>query len=252
LKYANEVVSVAEAQQKTVKENWLYLTVILYNELKDYDNVIIVLERLIREYPKKQYWMHLAGLYAEKDQEENALSAYYAAYVQDMLTRESEVIMLAQRLLNAEVPFEAARVVQKGMDDDLIKRNERNMKLLAQSWTMSQDTDRAIIAWAGATEFAEDGDIYYRLAQALANDDQHSKAVTSYRDAIKKGDLNKPHDVEFWMGISLMQLERWDEATKAFRSASKDKKKAKQCKQYMRYIKGEKRRQAALREMLEA
>jgi tetratricopeptide (TPR) repeat protein len=252
LTYAKQVVSVAESQQKTVKENWLYLLVILYNEVKDYDNVIVVLERLIVEFPKKQYWMHLAGLYAEKVQEENALAAYYAAYVQGMLTRESEVIMLAQRLLNAEVPYEAAVVVQAGIDSDLVKKDEKNMKLLAQSWTMSQDTDKAIKAWTGATEFAEDGEIFYRLAQAQANDDQHKNAVKSYRAALKQGDLNKPRDVEFWMGISLMQLESWDDATKAFRGASKDKKKAKQCKQYIRYIKGEKRRQEELRKMLEA
>ncbi len=252
LTVAKQVVAVAEGQQKTVKENWLYLLVILYNELKDYDNVVVVLERLLVEYPKKQYWMHLAGLYAEKDEEEKALSAYYAAYIQDMLTRESEVIMLAQRLLNAEVPYEAAVVVQKGIDSKLIKRDEKNMKLLAQAWTMSQDTGRAIKAWTGATEFAEDGDIFYRLAQAQANDDQHKNAVKSYRAALKEGDLNKPRDVEFWMGISLMQLESWDDATKAFRGASKDKKKAKQCRQYIRYIKGEKRRQAELRKMLEA
>jgi tetratricopeptide (TPR) repeat protein len=169
-----------------------------------------------------------------------------------MFTRESEVVMLSQRLLNAEVPYEAAIVVQQGMDEGLVKKNERNLKLLAQAWTMSQDVSNAIEAWSGATKYAEDGGIFYRLAQALANDDQHAKAVESYRDALKKGDLDKPRDVEFWMGISLMQLERWDEATTAFKSASKDKRKAKQCRQYIRYIKGEKRRQEELRKMLEA
>ncbi|MDK1023170.1 MAG: hypothetical protein QGD92_02940 [Gammaproteobacteria bacterium] len=252
LTFAEQVVAIAESQQKTVKENWLYLLVILYNELKDYDNVVVVLERLIVEYSKKQYWMHLAGLYAEKEQDEKALAAYYSAYLQNMLTRETEVIMLAQRLLNAEVPHEAAVVVQKGFDDGLIKRDEKNMKLLAQAWTMSRDTTKAIDAWGRATEYAEDGEIFYRLAQAQANDDQHKNAVKSYRDAIKEGDLNKPRDVDFWMGISLMQLERWDQAVSAFRSASKDKKKAKQCRQYIRYIKGEQRRQRELRKMLEA
>jgi tetratricopeptide (TPR) repeat protein len=138
------------------------------------------------------------------------------------------------------------------MDRKIVKENEKNMKLLAQAWTMSQDTSKAIKAWEDATKFAEDGEIYYRLAQAQANNDQHANAVKSYRNAIKEGDLSKPRDVDFWMGISLMQLERWDDATKAFSAASKDKKKAKQCQQYIRYIKGEKRRQKELQNMLEA
>jgi len=58
--------------------------------------------------------------------------------------------------------------------------------------------------------------------------------------------------VNFWLGISLMQLERWDQATRAFRESSrKDKKKQKQARQYIRYIAGEKRRQRELKKMLE-
>ena len=49
-----------------------------------------------------------------------------------------------------------------------------------------------------------------------------------------------------------MQLERGDSATESFRSAAKlDKKKAKQSRQYIRYIAGERRRQEELRKMLE-
>jgi tetratricopeptide (TPR) repeat protein len=249
---ALKVVEIAESQQKTVKESWLYLLVILYNELKDYPKVINVLERLIVEYPKKQYWMHLAGLYGETDQETNALAAYYAAYTQDMFKKNSEIIMLSQRLLNAEVPYEAASVLQKGIDDGIVDKNEKNMKLLGQAWTMAQETEKAIKAWKSATEFANNGEIFYRLAQALANDDQHQNAVTAYRDALEQGGLKKPQDVEFWLGISLMQLENWEAAKVAFRAASKDKKKAKQCRQYIRYIDGEKRRQSELKKMLEA
>lgn len=250
LKTALELEQLAVALQKTIKENWYYLQVILYNELEDYDNVIAVLERLIVLYPKKQYWMHLAGMYAEKELDEKALSAYYATYAQGLMTRESEVVMLTQRLLNAEVPFEAGSVLQKGMDSGLINKNEKNLRLLAQSWSMSQDMDRAIESWRAATKFSEDGQTYYRLGIALANEDRHKEAVKAYEDALEGGDLNNPRDVSFWMGISLMQLTRWDNATSAFRDAAKDKRKAKACRNYIRYISGEKRRERELKKML--
>lgn len=253
LKTALLVEQIATEQERTMKENWWYLQVILYNELSDIDNVIDVLETLIINYPKKQYWMHLAGMYGEQDQDDKALSAYYAAYAQDMLTRESEVVMLAQRLLNAEVPFEAAIILEKGFKDGLIEENEKNLKLLATAYTMSQDMNKAIDAWRDATKFAEEGDLYYRLAQALANEDRHKEAVQSYQEAIDSGEVNDLGDVNFWYGISLMQLERWDKAIGAFRAASRaDKTMAKQTGQYIRYIKGEKRRQEELRKMLES
>jgi tetratricopeptide (TPR) repeat protein len=213
--------------------------------------VIGVLEKLIIHYPKKQYWMHLAGMYGEKEQDDKALSAYYAAYTQDMLTRESEVVMLSQRLLNADVPFEAATVLEKGFKAGLIEENEKNLKLLATAYTMSQEMSKAINAWRNATRFTDDGELHYRLAQALANEDRHKEAVKSYQDALDGGELKDLGDVNFWFGISLMQLEDWEDAIKAFRAAAKaDRTMTKQTTQYIRYIRGEKRRQEELRKML--
>ncbi|MGV0034144.1 MAG: tetratricopeptide repeat protein [Candidatus Azotimanducaceae bacterium WSBS_2022_MAG_OTU7] len=252
LKQAILVEEIAVSQQKTVKENWWYLQVVLYSELNDVDNVIRVLETLIVNFPKKQYWMHLAGMYSEKGRDDASLSAYYVAYIQGFLEKESEIVMVAQRLLGAENPYEASQVLEKGFKAKTIEENEKNLRLLATAYTMSQETNEAIDAWRNATKYAEDGELFFRLAQALAAEDRHKEAITAYNDAQKKGDLKKPGDVAFWKGISEMQLERWDSATKSFRNASKlDKKKAKQSKQYIRYIAGEKRRQEELRKMLE-
>jgi tetratricopeptide (TPR) repeat protein len=252
LKFALAVEDIAVAQQKTVKEQWWYLQVVLYNEMNDVDNVIRVLENLIVHYPKKQYWMHLAGMYAEKDMEDQSLSAYYAAYIQGFFQKETEVVMLAQRLLGSANPYEASQVLEKGLKDGLVEENEKNIRLLATAYTMAQETNLAIDAWRDSTKYAEDGELHYRLAQALAAEDRHKEAVSAYRDAIRKGKTKKPGDVVFWKGISEMQLERWDDATKSFRDAARlDKKKAKQTRQYIRYIAGEKRRQEELRKMLE-
>lgn len=252
LKQAILVEEIAVSQQKTVKENWWYLQVVLYNEMNDVDNVIRVLETLIVHYPKKQYWMHVAGMYSEKGRDDASLSAYYAAYIQGFLAKESEVVMLAQRLLGAENPYEASQVLEKGIKEDLVEENEKNLKLLATAYTLSQEMNSAIDAWRDAAKFAEDGETYYRLAQALAQEDRHKEAVDAYSDAQKKGELKKPADVAFWKGISQMQLERWDSATRSFRDSIKlDKKKEKQARQYIRYIAGEKRRQEELKKMLE-
>ncbi|MCS5581956.1 MAG: hypothetical protein NZ777_00425, partial [Pseudomonadales bacterium] len=235
-----------------VKENWWYLQVVLYNELEDVDSVIRVLESLIVNYSKKQYWMHLAGMYSEKGRDDASLSAYYATYIQGFLVKETEIVMMAQRLLGADNAYEASQVLEKGFKGKLIEENEKNLRLLATAYTLSQETNAAIDAWRDATRYAEDGDLYFRLAQALSAEDRHKEAVKAYSDAQKKGDLNRPGDVAFWKGISQMQLERWDSATKSFRSAARlDKKKSKQSRRYIRYIAGERRRQKELRKMLE-
>lgn len=252
LKQAILVEEIAVSQQKDVKENWWYLQVVLYSELNDVDNVIRVLETLIINYPKKQYWMHLAGMYSEKGRDDASLSAYYVTYIQGFLQKESEIVMMAQRLLGADNPYEASQVLEKGFKSKAVEENEKHLRLLATAYTLSQETNEAIDAWRDATKYAEDGELFFRLAQALAAEDRHKEAVKAYNDAQKKGELKNPGDVAFWKGISQMQLENWDNATKSFRDAQKlDKKKGKQARQYIRYIAGEKRRQEELRKMLE-
>ena len=252
LRNALLVEEIAVSQQKEMKENWWYLQVVLYNEVEDTDNVIRVLETLIIHFPKKQYWMHLAGMYSEKGWDDKSLSAYYAAYIQGFLAKESELVMLAQRLLGAENPYEASQILDKGMEDGIIEESEKTLKLLATSYTLAQETNLAIDAWRDSTRYAENGELHFRLAQALAQEDRHKEAITAYAEAIKKGDLRKPADAAFWKGVSEMQLERWDSATASFREAARmDKSKAKQSRQYIRYIAGEKRRQEELRKMLE-
>ncbi|MFT6644633.1 MAG: tetratricopeptide (TPR) repeat protein, partial [Patiriisocius sp.] len=244
---------IAKELEKDMKENWLYIQVVLYNEKKNYDKVIEILERMIVSFPKKQYWMHLAGMYGEKNWDDKALSAYYAAYAQGMFSKETEVVMLSQRLLNAEVPFEAASILEKGFKSELIEKNEKNIRLLATAYTMSRNYSQAIDSWKEATNYAKDGEIFYRLAQALSNEDRHKEAVAAYRDALDKEDGVKDiEEVQFWLGISLMQLEEWDDAQKAFRLAAKDKSRRKSSNQYIQYIASERKRQAALKEMLSA
>ncbi len=246
-----EVEQVALQQERTIKEPWWYMQVVLYNEMNRFAATIPVLEKLIKHYPKKQYWMLLGGMYSETEQPDKSLSAFHAAYAQGMFEKESEVVMLSQRLLNADVPYEAAKVLEKGFSDGLIEENEKNIKLLATAYTMAQEMSKAIDSWRDATKYAEDGQLFYRLAQALSREDRHAEAVKAFRDALKKGGLNDVADTQFWLGISLMQLERWDEATSAFRQAAKDKSMAKNARQYIQYIAGEKRRQEELKKMLE-
>ena len=160
--------------------------------------------------------MYLVGMYSEKEWDDKSLSAYYAAYMQGFLAKESEVVMLSQRLLGSSVPYEASQILEKGFKDGLIEENEKNLTLLATAYTMSQETDNAIDAWRDATRFAENGDLHYRLAQALAQEDRHKEAVDAYSAAQKKGETDDPDDIAFWKGISLMQLERWDAATRSF------------------------------------
>lgn len=252
LAQAKLVEKIANDQHKKMKESWLYFQVVCYNELKEYPNVITVLKRLLVDFPKKQYWMSLAGMYSEIGKDGKALDAYEAAYVQGMLTRDSEVVMLAQRLLNASVPYEAAQVLEKGMKDGVVNKDEKNLKLLATAYTMSQESKKAIGAWRRAANAGKsDGQTYYRLAQALSQEGQNKEAVDAYQKALDNPqDLRDTSEVWFWMGTALMQLKDWNPAIHAFNEAAKSKSQRKSAEQYIKYINATRHREKELQTML--
>ena len=66
LQDALKVEESAISHGETIKEEWLYFEVILYNKLEQYSDVARVLERLIKLYPKQQYENHHKHLREEK------------------------------------------------------------------------------------------------------------------------------------------------------------------------------------------
>ena len=94
-------------------------------------------------YPKKRYWVQLSSLYGSLEQESNQLSALEAAHDQRLLNKESEYIALYQLLMRAEAPFKAAKALQCGVDEEFVERKEKNLKMLAQGWHMSQELKKA-------------------------------------------------------------------------------------------------------------
>lgn len=238
LELALKTERLAGEQGREMKENWLYLQVVLYNEREDKEKVLSLLERIVERFTKKHYWTHLAGLYSEKGWDDKALSAYHMAYAQDFLDKESEIVALSQRLISQDNPYEASQVLARGLADGVVEENEKNVRLLATAYTMAKETQDAIAAWRKATEYAEDGEIFYRLGQALSGEERHDEAVTAYRAALDKGDLEeKEGDVRFWLGISLMQQQEWDEAVQMFLRASElDEDNADQSFRYRNYI----------------
>ena len=247
------VEEIAIAKERKMREPWWRIQFTLYNEREDTNNAIRVLELLIHHYPKKSYWMNLGGYYSVKGWDDLALSTYHAAYTQGFLTKETELVSLSQRLLGADVPYEASLVLEKGFDEEIIEENEKHKKLLAQAYTMSQEINLAIDAWREAAQYSEDGgEAWYRLAQVLASEDRHKEAINAFVKARDLGELEDLAAVIFWQGASEVQLERWDAAIESFREAGRlDEEREEQVQTYIRYAKNGKKREEQLRAMRE-
>jgi hypothetical protein len=151
------------------KENWWLLLRAAYYELENIPKVREVLERLLIEWSKKEYWTQLSAIYGQDELEEKQISAYATAYQEGFLDKSSEYVQITQLYLSKEVPYKAAVILQTGIDEGIVDLEEKNWRLLSQAWFLAQEDQMAIIALREAAKLSDEGELDVRLARSLAN-----------------------------------------------------------------------------------
>ena len=219
LKNADTAMCVAKANSSKPRESTYNLLLALYNESEKTDEMLPLYKELVDFYPKKRYWVQLSSLYGGLEQESNQLSALEAAHDQRLLNKESEYIALYQLLMRAEAPFKAAKALQYGVDEEFVERKEKNLKMLAQGWHMSQELKKAEPLYKEAAEKSEEGELFVFLGQLYLATDRYDLAMDSLKLGLKKGKLKDPVTVNILLGQVSYEQQNFDDATIFFRRA---------------------------------
>ncbi len=245
-----KAMAIARERGVDVKEQWWLLLRVAYYELENLQKVKDILEVLVVNWPKKEYWTQLSAMYGELDNERNQLAAYRAAYDQGLLVRSNELVQLTQLLLQAEVPYKAAKVMETGLEAGTIEKNATNYRLLSQAWALAAEDRKAIPALKTAASMSSDGDLDVRLAQSYLNLSEYDECVSAARSGLKKGGVRREDSAQIVLGMCLFELDRFNEAKGAFRSAASDKRSEKTARQWLAFIEREQDRIRQLEESL--
>lgn len=241
-----KAMSIARQQGKQVKENWLLLQRLFYYELNDFAKSEQVLKELVRLFPKKIYYTQLSAVYHELNDDKKQLAALELAHIQGMLEQGREILNLSQLYLANGVPYRAAKLLQEGVDKNVVEVKEANLRLLSQAWYMAGEFEKAIPPLRRAAQLADDGELYVRLAQSYLNLDKHAEAVESLRAALQKGGIKRPGDAQLMLGMSLYELDRLDQARSAFSVAANYEANSRTARQWINHIGSEENRRAEL------
>lgn len=245
-------IAVAQERGTAVKENWWALLSFLYSEQERWPKVLEVLEILIRDFPKRVYWVNLAGIQGQQGMEKEQLYTMMAAYEAGFLTMQADLVTLAGLLMQEEVPIRSAAVLQKALDEELVERTDRHLRSLGQSYQLAQEVDKAIPVFEAAGGLSEDGQIYERLAQLYMEDDNFDKCVEAASNALAKGGLRQVQSVYVVRGMCEYNRDGLTRARDSFVSCrnvareAKDQGNLRICQQWIRYIGSEVARRRAL------
>ena len=264
-------ISLAEEEGYKPKENWYVIVAACIGELKkqigEKESLLQQLdiyEILVNLYPKKLYFIQLGGAYGQLGREKDYMITMKAAYAKDFLNKESEYLALTQLLLLNQNPYWAAQVLVSGQNKiitytetvldkntgkevkvektgPVVKDNEKNLKLLADSWRMAQEVDKAIPVLEKAAVLSKDGKAYVLLGNLYLGEDRMQEAVDSIKKGLKKGKIEKLSQVHLTLGQAYFELQKFEEAKKEFRIAARDKdKKVKtQANNWLKYTENE-------------
>jgi len=241
---------IAQEQGREPQEGWYQLLNVFYFELENFPKVIETLTTLLEKWTKRDYLIQLAGIYGQEGQERNTLALYEAGYDSGWLDRSSDLVNLAQMLLSADIPYKAARVLEKGLGDGTVDSTEANWRLLAQAWQLAQDDEKAIPALSRASSLASDGNLDMLLAQSHANLAQWDECVTAARSALDRGGLNREDQTNLILGNCLVAQREYSEARRAFQAAARDERSRRAANQWITYVESEEARERANREAL--
>jgi tetratricopeptide (TPR) repeat protein len=209
----------AVREAETVREPWLQLLVGLYYETQQYEQAQEPLEALIMLSPKKVYWTQLSSLYAHLGKEPRSLAVMQLAYSQGFLDKDRELRQLSQLYLYREIPYRAALVLEKGLADEIVAEEVDVFAMLANSWLLAREYDRAMGPLRRAAEMSEGGNLFARLGQVLLDREEWRAASDALSAALARGDLADEGGAELMLGMAYFYQDRTALARRHFSAA---------------------------------
>jgi tetratricopeptide (TPR) repeat protein len=248
--WKNAIVAIETAisMSDAPKESWYQMKLASHFELEQFPKAAQTLETMIQLWPdKKTYWVQLSQIYYKLKMTDEALSVMALANRRNMLDKETDVMYLSNLYSNSEVPFKAAQVLQKGLEDGIVKSSKKNWTIIADSWYTAQEMENSLLAYEKAGKASDDGEIDLRRAYILVDMERWEEALTAVNSAIEKGGFSdkKTGDAYVLQGMSEFNLGRYKKASAAWVRASKYPKVKKSAQQWLNHMREEQARKSS-------
>ncbi len=240
----------AELKGEVPKEGFWQIQFPIYYDRSEFKKVGEILEKLVEHYPKWSYWKQLGGMYGMQERDLDQLVAYEVVYLNGELKSESDIKNIAGFYQGADVPYRAAKIIEAGIEDEILEETSDNYKLLADSWYQAYELRSALQSYEKASKLSDSGEIQFRIASIYLDLGEDKNAYRASLLAEKKGAGKHKAANYNKMGMALTNMYCFKDAVKAFNNAvkhSKDRKSQRSPKQWIKYASFEDDRYRKLR-----
>lgn len=210
------------ANEKAIKpkESWLQLELAILFINKRYDEAIDVVKKLATYWPEKEkYWETMAGTYMEMQKDANALAALSLGYKNNAISKAETLENLARLNLYLEIPYQAATLIEKNIQDGNIENSEKNLRLLLGAWTAAREFNKAIAVIDILAPITGEGKLYIQKAMLLNENGDWEGVKDATEKALYDEELENKGDVFILRGMAETELGYYDQAIESFTQA---------------------------------
>jgi tetratricopeptide (TPR) repeat protein len=224
------VVNNAERAGHQPQENWLQIVLSSQFKLDNKEGIGQALKKMVRYYPKNEYWENLLDIYRRKDSSDRVTLGYYRLMDDiGVLKEKSDYVEMAQLALDAGVPGEAQGIVEKGVANGTLKSADKTEQgrfdRLLTGAKKQATTDQAQLGQlAKEAEKAGQGQADVALGQAYLSYGKLDEAIAALERGIKKGGVTDLDEAQISLGIAYMKKGQKDQARQAFKAVKDESK----------------------------
>jgi tetratricopeptide (TPR) repeat protein len=180
-----------------------------------------ILELLIKQKPdNRTYWQQLAALYLSIGEDIRSIVTIERAQNNGHMNTPKDNFNLVGIYFNIGQYEKAAELLEKGLTSGSIENDPKNWELLSFSYQQLRQELKSIDALKRAAKaFPDNGQFDYLIAQAYFSMERTEDAFKHAKDAVRKGNLARPHAVNLLLAYVAFELKKFDDALAAVNTA---------------------------------
>jgi hypothetical protein len=210
---AGAAVAAAEQAGKRPDEGELLRLADAQQRTSNVAGYVATLEKLLFNYPKKDYWSAYLGRLQRKPGfgDRYALDVMRLRLANGMLSKTDDYMEMAQLSLQAGLPSEARRIVEQGFKAGVLGSGAeaaRHQRLRDLALRQEGELKAGIAGQAAEAEGFKEGDGLVKVGYAYVSLGDVEKGIELIQRGIAKGNLKRADDARLRLGMAQLQSPR--------------------------------------------
>ncbi len=209
------------------KEQLYFLLLAILQQENDTARSAEVLELIVKQFPtKKDYWPQLWATYLnlanDKDETKvrtnfvRAINTVERAQAQGFMNTPKDNFNLVSLYIQVNQFGKATDLLYTGLKNGSIENDPKNWIYLGYYYLQINQSLQALAVLKEAAKlFPNNGQFDLQIGEIYRQDEKMKDARHHYREALRKGGLDRPHAVHTLLANVSYELEDFDEALKA-------------------------------------